>query len=269
MWPPCFVLPHCNTFTDVEDVKFVINYDYPNSSEDYIHRIGRTARSQKTGTAYTFFTPNNMKQAGDLISVLREANQAINPKLIQMAEDRGGETWARSSLSFVPPVCVVIGWFHLCPPGRGRGGRGGFKDDRRDRYSGGGRSAYGGSSYRDNDRGFGGGLKSGFGGSKVQNGAGCGGNGGNPGGAYGSSSYSSSNGQGHFGASANQVGAFANQGFQGPPPFGGMQRSAQNGMNHPPFPFSSQPPPPPPPQGQQPPTPPPMVPYPMPPPFPQ
>lgn len=90
VWPPCFVLPHCNTFTDVEDVKFVINYDYPNSSEDYIHRIGRTARSQKTGTAYTFFTPNNMKQASDLISVLREANQAINPKLIQMAEDRGG-----------------------------------------------------------------------------------------------------------------------------------------------------------------------------------
>lgn len=90
MWRPCYVLPHCNTFTDVEDVKFVINYDYPNSSEDYIHRIGRTARSQKTGTAYTFFTPNNMKQASDLISVLREANQAINPKLIQMAEERGG-----------------------------------------------------------------------------------------------------------------------------------------------------------------------------------
>lgn len=77
----------------MEDVKFVINYDYPNSSEDYIHRIGRTARSQKTGTAYTFFTPNNMKQAGDLISVLREANQAINPKLIQMAEDRGGKMY--------------------------------------------------------------------------------------------------------------------------------------------------------------------------------
>lgn len=81
----------------MEDVKFVINYDYPNSSEDYIHRIGRTARSQKTGTAYTFFTPNNMKQAGDLISVLREANQAINPKLIQMAEDRGGNLAARPS----------------------------------------------------------------------------------------------------------------------------------------------------------------------------
>lgn len=85
-------------FTDVEDVKFVINYDYPNSSEDYIHRIGRTARSQKTGTAYTFFTPNNMKQASDLISVLREANQAINPKLLQMAEDRGGKNTKSSIL---------------------------------------------------------------------------------------------------------------------------------------------------------------------------
>lgn len=100
LWPPCFVLPHCNTFTDVEDVKFVINYDYPNSSEDYIHRIGRTARSQKTGTAYTFFTPNNMKQASDLISVLREANQAINPKLIQMAEDRGGKMSFLFTLGF-------------------------------------------------------------------------------------------------------------------------------------------------------------------------
>ena len=28
----------------VDDVKFVINYDYPNNSEDYIHRIGRTGR---------------------------------------------------------------------------------------------------------------------------------------------------------------------------------------------------------------------------------
>lgn len=105
--PPCFVLPHCNTFTDVEDVKFVINYDYPNSSEDYIHRIGRTARSQKTGTAYTFFTPNNMKQASDLISVLREANQAINPKLIQMAEDRGGKMYTQN-LMYLSVVCWSV-----------------------------------------------------------------------------------------------------------------------------------------------------------------
>ncbi|BFZ03868.1 hypothetical protein BsWGS_06907 [Bradybaena similaris] len=71
---------------DVEDIKFVINFDYPNCSEDYIHRIGRTARSSNTGTAYTLFTPGNAKQASDLIAVLREAKQVISPKLLQMAE---------------------------------------------------------------------------------------------------------------------------------------------------------------------------------------
>lgn len=76
---------------DVEDVKFVINYDYPNSSEDYIHRIGRTARSTNKGTAYTFFTPGNIRQARDLIRVLEEARQAINPKLMQLVNTgRGG-----------------------------------------------------------------------------------------------------------------------------------------------------------------------------------
>uniref|UniRef100_A0A8D3E9U3 RNA helicase n=1 Tax=Scophthalmus maximus TaxID=52904 RepID=A0A8D3E9U3_SCOMX len=76
---------------DVEDVKFVINYDYPNSSEDYIHRIGRTARSNNKGTAYTFFTPGNLRQARELIRVLEEARQAINPKLLQLVDTgRGG-----------------------------------------------------------------------------------------------------------------------------------------------------------------------------------
>nr|KAG5710217.1 hypothetical protein BaRGS_006736 [Batillaria attramentaria] len=71
---------------DVDDIKFVINLDYPNNSEDYVHRIGRTGRSNNTGTAYTFFTPNNSKQASDLIGVLQEAKQVVNPKLIQLAE---------------------------------------------------------------------------------------------------------------------------------------------------------------------------------------
>lgn len=78
--------------TDVEDVKFVINYDYPSNSEDYVHRIGRTGRSNNTGTAYTLFTNSNANKAGDLINVLREANQVINPKLVEMTKHgmRGG-----------------------------------------------------------------------------------------------------------------------------------------------------------------------------------
>ncbi|XP_014473778.1 PREDICTED: ATP-dependent RNA helicase dbp2-like [Dinoponera quadriceps] len=71
---------------DVDDVKYVINFDYPSSSEDYIHRIGRTGRRRQTGTAYAFFTSHNMKHAGDLIEVLREAGQNVNPRLSEMAE---------------------------------------------------------------------------------------------------------------------------------------------------------------------------------------
>ncbi|XP_065212093.1 ATP-dependent RNA helicase p62-like isoform X2 [Planococcus citri] len=75
---------------DVDDVKFVINYDFPNTSEDYIHRIGRTGRSSQTGTSYAFFTQNNSRLAGELINVLKEANQEINPELAAMASHGGG-----------------------------------------------------------------------------------------------------------------------------------------------------------------------------------
>jgi len=84
---------------DVDDVKFVINYDFSNGVEDYIHRIGRTGRSNKTGTSYTFFTRENGKHAKDLVKILEEAKQQVSPALMQMAMtsafDRraGGGRW--------------------------------------------------------------------------------------------------------------------------------------------------------------------------------
>ena len=66
---------------DISDVRYVINFDYPGSSEDYVHRIGRTARSDNSGTAYTFFTQKNFHKAADLIKVLEEANQTVPPPL--------------------------------------------------------------------------------------------------------------------------------------------------------------------------------------------
>lgn len=87
----------------MEDVKFVINYDYPSSSEDYVHRIGRTARSTNKGTAYTFFTPGNLRQARDLVRVLEEAHQAINPKLLQLVDSgRGGGGGKKDSHTLKP-----------------------------------------------------------------------------------------------------------------------------------------------------------------------
>jgi ATP-dependent RNA helicase DeaD len=39
---------------DIDDVSHVINYDLPQTHEDYIHRIGRTGRAGKIGQAITF-----------------------------------------------------------------------------------------------------------------------------------------------------------------------------------------------------------------------
>ncbi|TMW45176.1 hypothetical protein DOY81_009744 [Sarcophaga bullata] len=72
---------------DVDGIKYVINFDYPQSSEDYIHRIGRTGRSNTKGTSYAFFTRNNAKQSRDLVAVLKEANQEISAALEGMARN--------------------------------------------------------------------------------------------------------------------------------------------------------------------------------------
>lgn len=72
---------------DVDGIKYVINFDFPQSSEDYIHRIGRTGRKHSTGTSYAFFTAKNAKCAKALVEILREANQNVNPDLEYMARN--------------------------------------------------------------------------------------------------------------------------------------------------------------------------------------
>ncbi|KAK6757684.1 hypothetical protein RB195_015475 [Necator americanus] len=79
---------------DVDDIKYVINYDYPNNSEDYVHRIGRTGRRDKKGTAYTFFTPQNAPKARDLIKVLEEAGQMV-PQALRDLQSRAGSSNSR------------------------------------------------------------------------------------------------------------------------------------------------------------------------------
>jgi len=49
---------------DVEHVTHVINYDVPNSSEVYVHRIGRTGRVGRTGRAITFVSPDERDEIG-------------------------------------------------------------------------------------------------------------------------------------------------------------------------------------------------------------
>ncbi|CAG8570754.1 9021_t:CDS:10 [Ambispora leptoticha] len=72
---------------DFPDIKHVINYDMPKEIENYVHRIGRTGRSGKTGVATTFINMNCSEQILlDLKHLLREAKQRVPPVLEAMED---------------------------------------------------------------------------------------------------------------------------------------------------------------------------------------
>ncbi|XP_019960942.2 probable ATP-dependent RNA helicase DDX17 isoform X2 [Paralichthys olivaceus] len=238
---------------DVEDVKFVINYDYPNSSEDYIHRIGRTARSTNKGTAYTFFTPGNLRQARELIRVLEEARQAINPKLLQLVDTgRGGgggvgrPRFRGTSNSNNPNLMYQDECDRRMRSAGGGGGGSGSKDSRgSSNYSRDNRDSRGGSG-RDGDRSS---SSSSYRDRSSRDG----------GRSYGSSSssydqYQNNSSSGPYSSSRNASGSGGSptpssvpqplmaQQFNPPQPMMGL-------MGHSPFQFA--PPPPPPPAGRK------------------
>lgn len=62
---------------DVEDLGHVVNFDVPAQPEDYIHRVGRTARAETTGDAFTFVSP-------DESSDLKAIERAIGKQLPQV-----------------------------------------------------------------------------------------------------------------------------------------------------------------------------------------
>ena len=61
---------------DINNVEYVVNYDFPLDIENYVHRIGRTARSNKKGTSITLITDNEARFAKKLVQILRESNQS-------------------------------------------------------------------------------------------------------------------------------------------------------------------------------------------------
>ncbi len=74
---------------DVEDIEVVFNFDLPNDAEDYIHRIGRTARAGKSGRAITFVSGREIYR---LQSIIRFTKQKIRrervPSLDEVEEKR-------------------------------------------------------------------------------------------------------------------------------------------------------------------------------------
>ncbi len=66
---------------DIDSISLVVNYDVPGDAEDYIHRVGRTARAETTGTAITFINDHDQhkfKKIEDLIGY--EINKLAVPE---------------------------------------------------------------------------------------------------------------------------------------------------------------------------------------------
>lgn len=83
---------------DIDDVEFIINYDVPQNLDDYIHRIGRTARAGKTGYAFTLVSRDeevrfaNIKKADETkivekeVPTLRQLNDIKNELIMNEAK---------------------------------------------------------------------------------------------------------------------------------------------------------------------------------------
>ena len=57
---------------DVTDIPLVINYDVPHDPEDYVHRIGRTARAANSGEALTLVTPEDARYWSHILRFLKK-----------------------------------------------------------------------------------------------------------------------------------------------------------------------------------------------------
>jgi ATP-dependent RNA helicase RhlE len=63
---------------DIAELGHVVNFDVPAVPEDYIHRVGRTARAEFTGDAFTFVSP---EEEADLRRIERELGKRL-PRVI-------------------------------------------------------------------------------------------------------------------------------------------------------------------------------------------
>lgn len=66
---------------DIDNIDLVINYDVPHDGEDYIHRIGRTARAESDGMAITFISEKEQRRFADIEALLgKPVKKAMVPQ---------------------------------------------------------------------------------------------------------------------------------------------------------------------------------------------
>lgn len=64
---------------DIEDIDLVVNYDVPNEAEDYVHRVGRTARAAKTGIAITFINDEEQAEFAKIETLIDTEVRKLKP----------------------------------------------------------------------------------------------------------------------------------------------------------------------------------------------
>ncbi|DBA94458.1 TPA: RNA-dependent ATPase rok1 [Trebouxia sp. C0004] len=73
---------------DFLGVHTVINYDFPQSTIDYIHRVGRTGRAGRSGEAITFYTEDDAWQLRSIVNVMRAAGCEVPDWMLQLKKER-------------------------------------------------------------------------------------------------------------------------------------------------------------------------------------
>lgn len=83
---------------DVTDVPLVVNYDVPRDAEDYVHRIGRTARAENSGESVTMVSPEDAKYWSKIEKFLgKEIDRIVLPDVLGDAprDDEYATRWGR------------------------------------------------------------------------------------------------------------------------------------------------------------------------------
>lgn len=87
---------------DIDDIEMVINYDVPHEPEDYVHRIGRTARADRDGRAITFVSPEENFRLHKIEKLLEKPiEREVIPEEFgetpQLKEQKSGKSGRRNS----------------------------------------------------------------------------------------------------------------------------------------------------------------------------
>ena len=83
---------------DIDDISLIINFDVPYDAEDYVHRIGRTARAGDSGMAITFVSPDEQYRFSKIEKFLQKEIYKIPvPSELGDAPEYNPEKWRRES----------------------------------------------------------------------------------------------------------------------------------------------------------------------------